>query len=71
MRTADSFLSADPMIPSAMEGVATASFSGSPPTGYFAVKNSIKSANAIYNLHNGGNAPQVDIRNNGSFFFPG
>jgi len=71
VRTADSFLSADPMIPSAMEGVATASFSGSPPTGYFAVKNSIKSANAIYNLHNGGSVPLVDTRNNGSFFSPG
>ena len=63
--------SLDQIKPSAMEGVATATYSGSPPTGYFAVKNSNKSSNAVYNLHTGGSAPLTDTRSNGSFFAPG
>jgi hypothetical protein len=58
-------------IASAMEGVATASYSGSPPTGYFAVKNSNKNSKDLFYLNEGGSILKVDSSYSGSFFLPG
>ena len=54
-----------------MEGITTATYSGSPLVGYFAVRNSIKNSNAFFNLNDGGKTLKVDSYNCGSFFVPG
>jgi len=73
--TTNSVAKTKPVIPassaSAMEGVATALYSGSPPTGYFAVKNHVKNSNSYFRLNDGGKILGTDCYNTGSFFVPG
>jgi len=56
---------------SAMEGVAPATYSGSPPPEYFAIKNSNKIRNSFSDLMEGEKEFLVNPGSCGSFFYPG
>ena len=56
---------------SAMEGVASASYSGSPPQEYFAIKNNLRIKYSFSDLVDGEKSTLVNPGNCGSFFTPG
>ena len=58
-------------IVSAMEGVAPATYSGSPPTEYFAIKNKLRIKNSFSDLIDGEKEVLIKPGTCGSFFFPG
>ena len=58
-------------IVSAMEGVAPATYSGSPPTEYFAIKNKLRIKNSFSDLIDGEKEVLIKPGTCGSFFLPG
>ena len=56
---------------SAMEGVTPTTYSGSPPTEYFAIKNCIKQKNSYSDLIDGDKPSIISPGTWGSFFYPG